>query len=77
MSNRTVYHVTKDDEGWTVKKEHAGRASVRTDTKVEAVDAARDLAKNVPGLSQVKVHKQDGSIQTEFTYGEDPRKYPG
>ena len=28
-------------------------------------------------LSQVIVHKKDGTIQTEWTYGEDPENYPG
>jgi hypothetical protein len=32
---------------------------------------------NSCGLSQVKVHKQDRSIQTEYTYGQDPREYKG
>jgi hypothetical protein len=77
MSKRTVYHVTKDAQGWKVAKEHAERASLRTETKAAAVDAARDLAKNATGPSQVKIHKQDGTIQTEHTYGADPTKYPG
>jgi hypothetical protein len=77
MAKRTVYHVTKADEGWRVKKEHSERASLLTETKAEAVAGARDLAKNVAGLSQVKIHKQDGEIQTEYTYGADPKKYPG
>ena len=29
------------------------------------------------GLGQVIVHKQDGVIETEFTYGDDPRETPG
>ena len=77
MSKRVVYHVTSDDQGWKVKKEGGERASARTDNKAEAVDAARALAKAIPGPSQVKVHKQDGTIQTEYTYQQDPRKYPG
>ncbi len=77
MAKRTVYHVTKDSDGWKVSKEGAERASARTDTKAEAVDRARELAHNVPGLSQVKVHREDNVIQTEYTYGDDPRKYPG
>lgn len=77
MAKRTVYHVTKADDGWKVKKEHGERASLVTDTKAEAVAGAKGLAKNAPGPSQVKIHKEDGVIQTEHTYGNDPKKYPG
>ena len=34
---------------------------------------AKEVAKNQPP-SQVVVRKQDGTIQTEYTYGDDP--YP-
>ena len=27
--------------------------------------------------SQVKVHKKDGNMEYESTYGEDPTEYPG
>lgn len=74
MSNRKVYHVTKNkNEGWDVKKENATRATKNLDTKDEALKVAKELAKNAD-LGQVIVHKQDGKIQTEYTYGKDP--YP-
>ena len=73
---RDVYHVTPDGDGWKVKKEGASRASASTGTKKPAIDRAKELAKKAP-LGQVIIHKQDGSIQTEYTYGEDPRKRPG
>ena len=69
---RNVYHVTPDGDGWKVKKEGAARASASTDNKKPAIDRA----KKAP-LGQVIIHKQDGSIQTEYTYGEDPRETPG
>jgi hypothetical protein len=28
-------------------------------------------------LAQLVVHREDGSIETEFTYGADPRDVPG
>ena len=56
-----------------VKEEKASRASSSHDTKAEAVDRAKELAKN-QDLGQVVIHKQDGTIQTEHTYGKDP--YP-
>lgn len=36
---------------------------------------ARELAQQAP-LGQVRVKNQKGRIQFEWTYGDDPRKYP-
>lgn len=75
MAKRKTYHVTKNTQGdgWNVKKEGAGRASGNFDTKQEAVQRGKELAKNAP-LGQIKIHGQNGKIQTEHTYGKDP--YP-
>ena len=59
--------------GWNVKEENASRASSSHDTKAEAIARAKELAKKQT-LGQVIIHKQDGTIQTEHTYGKDP--YP-
>lgn len=64
---RKVYHVTTHEEGWKVQAEGAQRASRVTDTKAEAVEAARELAKNQEP-SQVVIHRQDGTIQTHYSY---------
>ena len=58
----------------------AERISSGEISAAEAVDAAIARAKstaqkNLP--SQVIVHKADGEIQTEFTYGDDPKKKKG
>jgi len=74
MAERKVYHVTKNQgTGWDVKKEGGKKASANFDTKQEAVQRGRGLAKNAP-LGQIKIHGQNGKIQTEHTYGKDP--YP-
>lgn len=74
MEKRQVYHVTKNQNaGWDVKKEKGERSSGHYDTKEQAVDRGRGLAKS-SGLGQLKIHIQDGKIQTEHTYGNDP--YP-
>ena len=74
MAKRQVYHVTKNQgSGWGVKKENAQRVSGKYDTKNEAIQRGKELAKNAP-LGQIKIHGQDGKIQTEHTYGKDP--YP-
>jgi hypothetical protein len=49
---------------------------VVVDTKEKAIDYGRDLAKQ-EGKGQLVVHKADGTIEEEFTYGEDPRSTPG
>ena len=73
-SKRKNYHVTPNtDGGWKVKEEKASRASSSHDTKAEAVDRAKELAKNQE-LGQVVIHKKEMTIQTEHTYGKDP--YP-
>lgn len=74
MAKRTKYNVTRRPDGqWQAKAEGASRASAVSKTKAAAVDRARDLAKSQP-LGQVIIHKSDGKIQTEHTYGKDP--YP-
>ncbi len=77
MSKRTVYHVVKGDDEWSIKKQGADRASATAENKAQAIQRAVELAKNTGGLAQVKIHHQDGTIQSERTYGKDPEKYPG
>jgi len=74
MTRRKTYHVIpRTNGGWNVKLENASRASSSHETKADAVARARELAKR-QALGQVIIHKQDGTIQTEHTYGKDP--YP-
>lgn len=73
MSSRRVYDVSPKGEQWKVKERGAERAIGVFDRKEDAVDRAREVAAKQP-LAQVVVRKQDGSIQTEYTYGDDP--YP-
>lgn len=68
-SEDTVYHVVPHDEGWAVEKEGASRASSVHGNKKEAVAAGRDLAKGSEP-SRLVVHRQDGTIQDNFSYGE-------
>lgn len=70
---RKKYHVTyrAEDDKWQGKVEKAKRPSVVSDTKKDAMDRTIDLAKN-HGHAQVFIHKKDGKIQEERTYGDDP-----
>ncbi len=46
MSKRKTYHMTSNtDGGWKIKEEKASRAPNSQDTKVEAVDRAKELTK--------------------------------
>ncbi|HWG91533.1 MAG TPA: DUF2188 domain-containing protein [Candidatus Thermoplasmatota archaeon] len=72
MGTKDNYHVTPHPQGWAVKREHAERASSVHGTKEEAVRAGIDLAKRHEG--SLRIHNQDGRIQEERTYREDP--YP-
>lgn len=66
---RTTYHVSTHEDGWKVALEGTKAPASVHATKAEALEAAREIAKTVEP-SQVVVHKQDGTIQTQFGYGE-------
>ncbi|HET8713960.1 MAG TPA: DUF2188 domain-containing protein [Gemmatimonadales bacterium] len=70
-NRRTVFHVTTRDSKWVVTREgHPDGHYDAFETKEEAVTRARDEAhREIP--SQVKVHRTDGTIETEFAYGDD------
>lgn len=73
MSKRTQYHVTKGSSNWKITKAGAERATCVRDNKADAVKVGREIAKQSPS-GQLIIHKGDGTIQTEHTYGNDP--YP-
>lgn len=74
--DRVVYHVVPNSsaERWVVSQENA-EFRREFDTKEEAVEFAKERAKSAE-LGQVKVHKKDGNMEYESTYGEDPRRSP-
>jgi len=86
---RKVYHVVcsklkvkKDGMAthknvWKVKL--AGKSTVANGVfskKSDAIARAKELGKKAK-LGQVVVHGVDGKIQTEYTYGNDPRDIKG
>jgi hypothetical protein len=78
MANRTVFHVSPYVNGWKVKAEGAADFDFEAvvDTKASAEELAKDTARG-QSPSQVIVHKEDGTIEYESTYGDDPREIPG
>jgi hypothetical protein len=74
MSRRVVRDVTRRPDGsWANTVRGADRASSVSPTQREATDKAVGMAKSDP-LSQVVIHRPDGRIREERTYGRDP--YP-
>lgn len=73
MAKRRVIHV--------VFKKNVGKWELRGgdgtfSTKTRAVAAGKKQAK-ASGLGQLVIHKKTGGIQTEHTYGSDPRPTKG
>lgn len=77
MTKRIVYNVQPAGGGdWEVKKTGATRASNVFANKADAIERGRELAKQ-PSLGQLRVKDGGGVIQTEYTYGADPRRTKG
>lgn len=73
---REVYHVVPNAsaERWVVSQEDADFRR-EFDRKEGAVEFAKERARSAR-LGQVKVHKHDGNMEYESTYGDDPRQSP-
>ncbi|MEO8146718.1 MAG: DUF2188 domain-containing protein [Bacteroidia bacterium] len=54
-------HVIPLGNGWAVKKEGSNRFTIITETKKEAVQVARGIAKH--NHSELVIHGKDGRIQ--------------
>jgi hypothetical protein len=65
-------HVVPNDGGWGVRGEGNHRLTSVHTTQREAIDAARDIARNQH--SELFVHGRDGQIRARDSYGNDP--YP-
>lgn len=64
----------QDKLDWAVKLKNA-RILKKFENKTQAIESAKNLAKGA-GLGQIQIRGKDGKIQTEYTYGKDPEKYP-
>ena len=75
---RQVFHSIMDKDGWTLV--HNGGVKSRHATQAEAEEtaiAAGRAAYDSGGLGQAVLHKENGEVREERTYGKDPEKYPG
>lgn len=71
---RTVIHVVPNKGNWSVKQD--GQVVSNHYKKETAVTNGTTVAKK-QGNSQVVIHKKNGQIQTEHTYGNDPNPPEG
>jgi len=78
MAKRQVFHSVPAEHSWKV--EHGGKtvSTHRTQKASEraAIRAGRN-AENKGGLGQAVLHKSNGTIREERTYGNDPRRTKG
>ena len=76
MSRKQVHVVPSSSDRWGVRLAGASKMTKCFNGKPEAIHKAKEIAKNA-SLGQVVIHDRHGVIQTEYTYGKDPRKYKG
>lgn len=64
---KSTLHVVPDAQGWAIKREGNDRATSTHSTQKEAIEAARELAKD---QDTIVVHRQDGTIRETITYSD-------
>ena len=75
---RMVWDVEPRPNGrWAVQRGGTTRADSLHDRKSEAIARARELGQNATPHGQVRVKNHRGRIETEWTYGKDPRRTRG
>lgn len=62
-------HVVPRNDGWAVKGAGAERATVVVDTQQEAIDRARNIARNQ--RTELLIHGRDGRIRERDSHGKD------
>ncbi len=63
-------HAVPFGEQWAVRGEGNGRRTSIHDTQREAVEAAREIARNQH--SELFIHGENGRIRERDSYGNDP-----
>lgn len=59
-------HVVPHDDGWAVQAKDAKQASDVFDVKTDAVERAKEIAKNKG--TTVTIHRQDGTVEDQISY---------
>lgn len=77
---RSVFHVVhkKADGRWRLEEHAKAFASFGSKSEVEEAGKKRGQDMHARGKdAQLVIHREEGSIDTEHTYGYDPRNTPG
>lgn len=70
------HHVVHNPNGgWDVKVGGGEKAIKHFETKLPAVDLARQISRNQH--SELVIHNQNGQISQKDSHGNDPRNIPG
>lgn len=78
MPKRQVFHSSPSKDGWKVTQSGKTVSTHETQKASEAAAVAAGHAVHNKGTnSQAVLHKADGTIREERTYGADPKKTPG
>ena len=72
MKKKNQHVVPTSDGKWGVRGEGNSRLTRKTNTQQEAIDIARQIARNQQ--AEVVIHRRDGTIRDKDSYGNDP--YP-
>lgn len=71
MGERLVYHVVPHDKaGWDVTLEGKAGPVDHAESKDQAIDKGKTLAKMTEG-GELVIHNRSGAIEREFIYGQD------
>lgn len=76
MTRNRYFLSSNPNGGWDLKQEGAKHATRHFDTKQKGLDFSRSFVRGRRN-SQLVIKRGDGEIQTEHTYGDDPRRHPG
>ena len=75
---RKVRHLVHRDGRWHLEGDDQPQGAF--DTKAEALAEGQRWGNQLQARgtnSQLVIHREDGSIEKEYTYGDDPRRFPG
>ncbi|HKR04804.1 MAG TPA: DUF2188 domain-containing protein [Bacteroidia bacterium] len=70
MNKGKNQHVVPTEDGWGVRGEKNDRLTKEFDNKADAIDYAREIAKNQQ--AELVIHNRDGKISDKDSYGPDP-----
>lgn len=70
MAGKNQHVVPTPNGNWGVRGEGNSKITKETSTQTQAIDIARDIAKNQE--SEVVIHRKDGTIRDKDSYGKDP-----